>query len=100
MAAADTTLLMMFDIIGTQPRPHAVIVSGDIKPAEIIEKMKVFSLMVPSRVTSYKSPAYEWTPSEEAKLSFNQSDKSSVEVAFRSPRTPADQMNTVLNGAC
>lgn len=95
VAAADTTLLMMFDIIGTQPRPHAVIVSGDIKPAEIIEKMKVFSLMVPSRVTSYKSPAYEWTPSEEAKLSFNQSDKSSVEVAFRSPRTPADQMNTI-----
>ena len=95
VAAADTTLLMMFDIIGTQPRPHAVIVSGDIKPAEIIEKMKVFSLMVPSRVTSYTSPAYTWNPTDEASLSFSPSGKSSVEVAFRSPRTPQDQMNTI-----
>ncbi len=95
VAAADTTLLMMFDIIGTQPRPHAVIVSGDIKPAEIIEKMKVFSLMVPSRTTSYTAPEYSWVPSEDTKWSFEPSDKASVEVQFRAPRTPAEQMNTI-----
>lgn len=95
VAAADTTLLMLFDIIATQPRPHAVIVSGDIKPAEIIEKMKVFSLMVPSRVTSYENKAYSWTPTTETRWSFTPSEVSSVEVAFRSPRTPANQMNTI-----
>ena len=95
VAAADTTLLMLFDIIATQPRPHAVIVSGDIKPAEIIEKMKVFSLMVPSRVTSYENKAYSWTPTTETLWSFTPSEVSSVEVAFRSPRTPANQMNTI-----
>ena len=95
VAAADTTLLMLFDIIATQPCPHAVIVSGDIKPAEIIEKMKVFSLMVPSRVTSYEGKAYSWKPTAETQWSFTPSEVSSVEVAFRSPRTPVNQMNTI-----
>lgn len=95
VAAADTTLLMLFDIIATQPRPHAVIVSGDIKPAEIIEKMKVFSLMVPSRVTSYQAPEYKWEPSDGIEWSFEPSDVASVEVDFRSQRTPAAQMNTI-----
>ena len=95
VAAADTTLLMLFDIIATQPRPHAVIVSGDIKPAEVIEKMKVFSLMVPSRTTTYEAPGYSWVPSDGIKWSFTPSAKSSVEVDFRSPRTPAGQMNTI-----
>ena len=95
VAAADTTLLMLFDIIATQPRRHAVIVAGDIKPAEIMEKMKVFSLMVPSRNPSYQAPEYSWTPSEETKWAFEPSERSSVEVDFRSPRTPAAQMNTI-----
>ena len=95
VAAADTTLLMLFDIIAAKPCPHAVIVSGDIKPAEVIEKMKVFSLMVPSRTTSYKAPEYVWTPSEETSWAFTPSEVSSVEVDFRAQRTPAAQMNTI-----
>ena len=94
-AASDTTLLMLFDIIATQPRKHAVIVSGDINASAIIEKMKVFSLMVPSRTTSYTPKAYSWVPSEETSWSFTPSDKASVEVDFRSPRTPSEQMNTI-----
>lgn len=94
-AASDTTLLMLFDIIATQPRPHAVIISGDINPAAIIEKMKVFSLMVPFRTTSYQPKPYSWTPSEEIEYSFTPSRNASVEVDFRSPRTPAEQMNTI-----
>ena len=94
-AASDTTLLMLFDIIAAQPRPHAVIISGDINPAAIIEKMKVFSLMVPFRTTSYQPKAYSWTPTEETSYSFVPSPVASVEVDFRAPRTPADQMNTI-----
>lgn len=94
-AAADTTLLMLFDIIAAQPCKHAVIISGDIAPAAIIEKMKVFSLMVPARNPAYTPPAYSWTPSEETSWSFMPSDKASVEVDFRSPRTPAGQIGTI-----
>ena len=95
-AAADTTLLMLFDIIASQSCKHAVIVSGDIKPADIMEKMNVFALMVPSRTPSYTAPEYSWTPSDATTWSFTASDRPSIEVDFRSPRTPADQMNTIL----
>ena len=94
-AAADTTLLMLFDIISTQPCKHAVIVSGDIKAADIMEKMNVFALMVPSRTPSYQQPGYSWEPSDATSWSFNPSEVASVEVDFRSPRTPANQMNTI-----
>lgn len=94
-AAADTTLLMLFDIIASQPYKHAVIVSGDIKPADIMEKMNVFALMVPYRNPSYKQAEYSWVPSDATSWSFTPSETASVEVDFRSPRTPADQMNTI-----
>ena len=94
-AAADTTLLMLFDIIAAQPCKHAVIVAGDIKPSDIIEKMNVFALMVPSRNPSYKEPEYSWTPSEATSWSFDPSGKASLQVDFRSSRTPKDQMNTI-----
>ena len=94
-SAADTTLLMLFDIIAARPAPHAVIVSGDIKPAELIEKMKVFSLMVPSRNPTFTPKPYSWVPSEETRWSFTPSKVSSVEVDFRYPRTPKEQLNTI-----
>ena len=95
-AAADTTLLMLFDIIAARSCKHAVIVSGDIKPSDIMEKMNVFALMVPSRNPTYKAAGYEWVPSEATTWSFVPSDNASVKVDFRSQRTPAAQMNTIL----
>ena len=94
-AASDTTLLMMFDLIAARPYRHAVIIAGDINPSAIIERMNVFSLMVPSRNPVYKKKEYVWKPLEEAEYSFTPSDISSVTVEFRSPRTPYDQMGTI-----
>ena len=94
-AAADTTLLMLFDIIASQPCKHAVIVSGDIKASDIMEKMNVFALMVPARNPSYTAPSYTWTPSEATTWQFEPSENASIEIDFRSPRTPADKMNTI-----
>ncbi len=94
-AASDTTLLMMFDLIASRPYRHAVIIAGDINPAAIIEKMNVFSLMVPLRHPVYKKKEYVWDPLSEAEYSFVPSSHSSVTVEFRSPRTPDDQMNTI-----
>lgn len=94
-AASDTTLLMMFDLVAARPYQHAVIIAGDINPSAIIEKMNVFSLMVPSRNPVYKKKEYVWKPLSEAEYSFIPSERSSVTVEFRSPRTPGDQMNTI-----
>lgn len=94
-AASDTTLLMLFDLIAAKPYQHAIVIAGDINPSAIIERMNVFSLMVPSRNPSYKREKYEWKPSAAPEYSFVPSEKSSVTVEFRSPRTPDDQMNTI-----
>ncbi len=94
-AAADTTLLMLFDLIAAKPCQHAIIIAGDINPAAIKERMNVFSLMVPSRNPGYKKKEYVWKPAVEPEYSFIPSDRSSVTVEFRSPRTPDDQMNTI-----
>jgi len=95
-AASDTTLLMLFDIIASEPAQHTVIVAGDINPGNIIEKMKVFSLMVPSRNPIYDKPAYSFQAAEEPVFSFVESDKPSVTMDFRAPRTPDGQMRTIL----
>ncbi len=92
---SDTTLLMLFDLIAVQPRQHAVIVVGDIKTSEIIERMNVFSLMVLSRNPDYARPEYKWVPGSSTEYSFTGSGESSLTVDFRSPRTPPEQMNTI-----
>ena len=94
-AASDTTLLMLFDLIASQPCRHAIIIAGDINPAAIKERMNVFSLMVPSRNPAYSKKEYVWKPSLGPEYSFVPSERSSVTVEFRSPRTPDDQMNTI-----
>ncbi len=95
-AAADSTLLMLFDIIAERPYNHAIIVAGDITPSDIIQKMKVFELMVPSRSPSYKPAAYTWVPGQETKFSFIPSEETSVTMTFRSPRTHDSQMSTII----
>ncbi len=94
-SASDTTLLMMFDLIAACPYQHAVIIAGDINPSAIIEKMNVFSLMVPSRNPVFKKKEYVWEPLTNAEYSFIPSPRSSVTLKFRSPRTPDDQMGTI-----
>lgn len=94
-AASDTTLLMLFDLIASKPARHAIVIAGDITPSAIIERMNVFSLMVPSRNPAFKKKEYIWRPSAAAEYSFIPSDESSLTVEFRSPRTPAAEMNTI-----
>ncbi|MGN0202250.1 MAG: hypothetical protein ACI399_05025 [Candidatus Cryptobacteroides sp.] len=94
-AASDTTLLMMFDMIASKPCQHAIIIAGNVTPANILEKMKVFSLMVPSRSPEYSKPEYSFTGGIAPEYSFTPSDLSTLTVDFRSPRFPDVQMGTI-----
>lgn len=60
-AVADSTLMLLFDIAATNPYSQAVVVSGDINPASTLERMKMFSMMVPRRDAA-PAGAYEWSP--------------------------------------
>lgn len=94
-AASDTTLLLLFDLIIRQPYPHAIIIAGDFDPAQIQERMKVLSMMVPVRTPETVKEEYAWEPAEETGCSFAPSPTPSVTLDFRSRRIPRNQMNTI-----
>ena len=94
-AASDTTLLMMFDMIASKPCQHAIVVAGNVTPATILERMKVFSLMVPSRTPEYSKPEYSFTGGNGPEYSLTPSATSTLTVDFRTPRFPDAQMNTI-----
>lgn len=95
-AAADTTLLMLFDLIGNQPFQHAIVIAGDINAANILQKMNVFQMMVPARAPSYQPPVYVWAPSDSMASSFRPSPDPSMTLEVRSPRAAPDKMNTIV----
>lgn len=95
---SDTTLLMLFDICERSPFQQAVIISGDITPAAIKEKMSVFSMMVTPRKPAAAPDEYVWKETDTLRSRFVHSPQckvSGVTATYLSPRTPRANMNTV-----
>ena len=96
--ALDSTLLVTFSQVAASRAPEAVIVSGDIDPVEIKKKLDIFSMMVPQHfVENSHGPDYVWEPSVMPSIVLRSEplgDRGIVRVAYASPRTPQEQMNT------
>ncbi|MBQ5582895.1 MAG: hypothetical protein IIU68_06045, partial [Bacteroidales bacterium] len=99
-ALLDSTLLVIMGIIEagqghSAPSDNAVIVSGDIKPGEVVEKMRMLSYMIPAGC-SEKSDVYVWKD-EDAVFSVHPSEGnlSLVNVSWRLPRTPEEFVGTI-----
>ena len=94
----DSTLLVTFSQVAASRAPEAVIVSGDIDPVEVKKKMDIFSMMVPQHFVGNSSgPDYVWEPSVMPSIvlqNLPMGDRGVVRVAYASPRTPQEQMNT------
>ena len=94
----DSTLLVTFAQVAASRSQEAVIVAGDIDPVELKKKMDIFSMMVPQHfVENSRGPDYVWEPSVMPSVVFRcapSRDRGAVRVAYASPRTPFDQMNT------
>ena len=94
----DSTLLVTFSQVAASRAPEAVIVSGDIDPVEVKKKMDIFSMMVPQHfVENSRGPDYVWEPSLMPSIVLRSEplgDRGIVRVAYASPRTPQEQMNT------
>ena len=97
-AVLDSTLLVTFSQVAASRADEAVIVSGDIDPVELKKKMDIFSMLVPQHyVENSNRPDYVWEPSVMPSVVLKQvpsGDRGTVRVAYASPRTPQDQMNT------
>ena len=94
----DSTLLVTFAQVAASRADEAVIVSGDIDPVEFKKKMDIFSMMVPQHfVENSRGPDYVWEPSVMPSIVWKNKpmgDRGVVRVAYASPRTPQEQMNT------
>ena len=94
----DSTLLVTFAQVAASRADQAVVVAGDIDPVEFKKKMDIFSMLVPQHFAGNgHGPDYVWEPSVMPSVVFHRSpsgNRGIVRVAYASPRTPNDQMNT------
>ncbi len=91
---ADSALLAAFGIISSSDAPPAIVISGDIDPKSIKERMALLSLIV--RPLYAKAPAfnYVWEPSAVPSFLSEAGPESSVSVTYEAPRTRRRFMNT------
>ena len=89
----DSTLLHTFAQMALSQEPQAIVVSGDIDPAELKKKMDIFSMLVPRLKKAPAQSAYIWSPSG-ADILLNKGKTASTGVSYASARIPREQMNT------
>ena len=104
----DSTLLMVFDIIGKDydvmrevytPENQAIIVAGDVDVQAILGKMNILSMLVIDKKGSAKHRKYEWRSADSPEyVSIPVVDKSlaSISIDYRLPRLSRENMSTVL----
>ena len=104
----DSTLLMVFDIIGKDydvmrevytPENQAIIVAGDVDVQAILGKMNILSMLVIDKKGSVRHRKYEWSSTDSPEyVSMPVVDKSlaSISIDYRLPRLSIENMSTVL----
>ncbi|MBQ8839460.1 MAG: hypothetical protein IJ005_09105 [Bacteroidales bacterium] len=109
-AVLDSTLLVLLDVIDRisrtddgfirrwyAPSDHAIIVAGDVDASEVIEKLRLMSLMTPAYASSPRLE-YEWKSCDSAVVVHERDslrNMSRISLTWRSARTSREYMNTV-----
>ena len=97
-SVADSTILMMMDIAAGSRSPQAIIVSGDIKPDKIKERLNLLSMTVPRLYPDDGGSSYIWAPRDSLVLLTsvnNTSDVASIHAIYSAARLPRERMNTI-----
>lgn len=97
-SVADSTLLMLMDIAARSRQPQAIVVSGDIKPDKIKERMNLLSMTVMKLYPDDGELDYRWTPRDTLVLRTtvnSTADVASIHAIFSARRFPREQMNSL-----
>lgn len=97
-SAADSTLLLLFDIMRTCPVKQAVIVSGDISAAKVMDRLSMLSMTVPRLSDPSAKEPYSWNPQTSMTVRTEESripGVVSISVSYTSPRTPRGMMSSL-----
>lgn len=95
--AADSTLLVIFDMIKAAPCPQAVVISGDIDVNKYTDRMNVLSMTIPPMPWGPAEEQYSWKPADGPLCATSVSGTdgvSEIRIRIASPRTPKEFMNT------
>ncbi|MBR4775468.1 MAG: insulinase family protein [Bacteroidales bacterium] len=91
----DSTLVKAFSLMADGPR--AIVVSGDIDPAEIRRKLDLLSIQLPARPAAEADTLDTWSSRREPVIRLSRPGEgalSRVEVCYDAPPVPAHQRNT------
>lgn len=104
----DSTLLVLMGMVHSAvdieddftrscyaPSECAIIVSGDVKTADVVEKMKMLSYMIPTR-SSVERGVYQWNDKEASfKVIPSEGTTSEIRVSWKMAATPAQYLGTI-----
>lgn len=96
----DSTLLLSFNLMRQSRSPQCFVISGDIDPSAVKNRMEIFSMMVPKIYDRGSSADYVWEPSVAPSIQIRKpvsEGLSGVGITFSAPRTPRRYMNTAQN---
>lgn len=96
-AAADSTILLIFDLIQAYKGEQAIVVSGDFELASLEGKLRIFALTVTPRGASAPDKEYVWAPSNTIRLLHtenNTNNLASLSFIWSAPRTPEELLNS------
>lgn len=97
-AAADSTLMMIFDLCSLSNKEQAIVISGDVSVDNIKGKMSIFSLMIPQLEPPVPARPYHFEGSEDLNLislMTSTSGSAAITVEYAIPRTPPAYLNTM-----
>lgn len=98
-SVTDSLLMMLFDMSAASGRESAIVVSGDVNSAKMVERMQMLSMIAPKpSVEAGNVPGYAWSPARHIDFKYIESrerEPAVLEWTFRSPRTPQNLLGTV-----
>ena len=94
-AVYDSTLLMLMDLARRSDYRQAVIVSGDVDVSAVRERLRLMSMTVSARQPEPGEDTYHWHSQDSAVVTTSTGPIGSIRVAYRSPRTEPEYMNTI-----
>lgn len=93
----DSSLLAIMDLAALRRSREAIIISGDVNSAQIIERLRLLSMIAPKLDPHSPDSSYKWTPSDGSDIAIrlNQSrNTAAISVIFRGERLRSELMNT------
>lgn len=96
-SVADSTMLMLVDMTALSRSPQAVVVSGDINPSKLKERLNLLSMTVPQLDCPSGESSYKWVQKDIKRsilINNPSSDVAAISAIISSARTSRELMDS------